>query len=693
MSILVTGGAGFIGSHLVERLLADGDDVVALDNFDTFYDPSIKEENLKHARTFETFTEVRGDIRDPELYARLPEGIDTVVHLAARAGVRPSIEDAPLYVDVNIGGTILLLDFMRTRGIRRLVFGSSSSVYGDAASVPFSESDAADRPISPYAATKRAGELLVHSHAHLFGFGAVCLRFFTVYGPRQRPDLAIHKFARMMAAGDEIPMFGDGTSERDYTYITDILDGIQGALGFLTRNPRAYEIVNLGGAHTVSLRYMVAQVASTVGRVPRIAIMDTQPGDVRRTCADVSKAESLFGYRPSVAFSDGIRRFGDWYRKQAVPVQAARRPLAPMASNGTRRQQIMAGALALLFVAGCASGGGQDFDMGGPLPVVTTDSTRIADANRTILTTGSVGLGGVVSPGGVPDEYRIGAQDQVKIDVFGVEAFNGTFRVDAGGAVVLPLIGPIEAAGRTPRELEAGIEARLRETYMKDPHVAVQVVEVLSHGVSVIGAVHRPGVYQIPGRTTLLEVLALAEGLNESAGSSIFVVRRPAGPPAPQDTLTTDFASLLRGPSGDVLEVDLGALLDAGRTEANIEVLPGDIVQVGAAGLVYVVGEVNRPGEFTIPPGAPLTVLQALAMAQGLGRTANAGRAVIVRQAEDGSRHEVPIDLDQVLEGSIPPPAMEERDVLYVPKNGSKAFALGVVNALVGMVTFRGIVR
>jgi polysaccharide export outer membrane protein len=343
-------------------------------------------------------------------------------------------------------------------------------------------------------------------------------------------------------------------------------------------------------------------------------------------------------------------------------------------------------------MAGCASGGGQDFDMG-PLPV-TADSARIANANRTILTTGSVGLGGAVSPVGVPDEYRIGPQDQVKIDVFGVDAFNGTFQVDAGGAVVLPLVGPIEAAGRTPRELEAAIEARLRETYMKDPHVAVQVAEVLSHGVSVIGAVRRPGVYQIPGRTTLLEVLALAEGLNESAGSSVFVVRRPDGPPAPQDSLTTqDFASLLRGPSGDVLEVDLGALLEAGRTEANIEVLPGDIVQVNAAGLVYVVGEVNQPGEFTIPPGAPLTVLQALAMAQGLGRTASAGRAVIVRQAEDGSRHEVPIDLDQVLDGSIPPPAMEPRDVLYVPKNGSKAFALGVVNALVGMVTFRGIVR
>jgi protein involved in polysaccharide export with SLBB domain len=560
-------------------------------------------------------------------------------------------------------------------------------VYGDAASVPFSESDPADRPISPYAATKRAGELLVHSHAHLFGFGVVCLRFFTVYGPRQRPDLAIHKFARMMASGAEIPMFGDGTSERDYTYYTDILDGIQGALEFLTRNPSAYEIVNLGGAHTVSLRHMIAQLASAMGIVPRIAVMDTQPGDVRRTCADVSKAERLFGYRPAVAFNDGVHRFGDWYGRQATPAPAARRKRAP-SSNGARRRQLMAGSLALLLMAGCASGGPQDLDVG-PLPV-TSDSTRIAEANRTILTTGAVGVGGTA--GAVPDEYRIGSQDQVSIDVFGVEDFDGTFRVDAGGAIALPLLGPIEAAGHTPRELEARIEARLRETYMKDPHVAVQVTEVLSQGVSVMGAVRRPGVYQIAGRTTLLEVLALAEGLNESAGSSIFVVRRTVGPPVLHDSLTTlDFASVPRGPSGDVLEVDLGALLDGGRSEANIEILPGDIVQVRPAGLVYVVGEVNRPGGFTIPPGSPMTVLQALAMAEGLGRTANADGAVIVRQAEDGSRHEVAIRLEQVLEGSIPPPAMEERDVLYVPNNGTKAFGLGVVNALVGMLTFRGI--
>lgn len=442
MSILVTGGAGFIGSHLVERLLADGEEVVVLDNFDTFYDPFIKASNLRRARDFETYTEVRGDIRDPAVYTRLPAGIDTVIHLAARAGVRPSIEDANLYVDVNIRGTILLLEFMRTRGIKRLLFGSSSSVYGDAASVPFSETDAADRPISPYAATKRAGELLVHSHAHLFGIGAVCLRFFTVYGPRQRPDLAIHKFAQMMAAGAEIPMFGDGTSERDYTYVTDILDGIQGALGFLTRNPGAYEVVNLGGARTVSLRLMIAQVASAMAVVPKIASVGAQAGDVRRTCADVSKAERLFGYRPSVAFGDGVRRFADWYRKQNGPIRAPRSERserAPAAASNAPQQRIMAMGLALLLMSGCASGGSQNVDVG-PLPV-TSDSTRIADANRTILTTGAVGLGGAVSAAGVPDQYRVGPMDQVSINVFGVEEFNGTYRVDDSGEIALPLVG------------------------------------------------------------------------------------------------------------------------------------------------------------------------------------------------------------------------------------------------------------
>jgi len=325
VKILVTGAAGFIGSHLCERLLGAGHDVVSLDSFDTFYDPAIKERNLATSRHFESFEEVRGDIRDPATYARLPEDIDTVVHLAARAGVRPSIDDPHLYVDVNLRGTILLLDFMRERGIRRLLFGSSSSVYGDTASVPFSEGDPGDRPISPYAATKRAGELLVHAHGHLFGMGAICLRFFTVYGPRQRPDLAIHKFARMMCAGEAIPMFGDGRSERDYTYIDDILDGVEGALGLLEKHPDVYDVVNLGGARTISLRDMIAQVGIAMGAEPRISKMPAQPGDVLRTYADVSKAERLFGYQPATPFAEGLHRFADWYRTEHPETSRARR--------------------------------------------------------------------------------------------------------------------------------------------------------------------------------------------------------------------------------------------------------------------------------------------------------------------------------------------------------------------------------
>lgn len=316
MKILVTGAAGFIGSHLCERLLSHGHRVVAMDCFDSFYDPSIKERNLAVARAMEGFQEVRGDIRDPEAYARVPSDVDCVVHLAARAGVRPSIEEPELYFDVNVSGTVRLLEFMRDRKIRNLVFGSSSSVYGDSATVPFSETDRADRPISPYAATKRSGELLVHSYADLYEMSAVCLRFFTVYGPRQRPDLAIHKFARLLYAGEPIPMYGDGSSERDYTEIEDILDGIEGAIHFLARQPNAYEIVNLGGARTIALGRMIRLLGEALGVEPRIRHLPDQPGDVRRTFADVSRARELFGYSPSVPFEDGLRRFGAWYLRE-----------------------------------------------------------------------------------------------------------------------------------------------------------------------------------------------------------------------------------------------------------------------------------------------------------------------------------------------------------------------------------------
>jgi polysaccharide export outer membrane protein len=351
--------------------------------------------------------------------------------------------------------------------------------------------------------------------------------------------------------------------------------------------------------------------------------------------------------------------------------------------------------IGLLFIAaGCASRGADEAYDVGPWPVASGDSTRIADVNQRILTSSLASAGSA----SVPDQYRIGAHDAIEIEVFGVETFSGTFRVEDTGDVALPLLGSVEAAGNTTRELEELIETRLRETFMKDPHVTVHVSEVLSHGVSVIGSVRQPGVYQVTGRSTLLEVLALAEGLTEGAGNTVFVVRpasdrvMEASPRVIQDSLMSqEYDSLPRSHDGEVFEVDLGRLLEYGGTDANLEVLPGDIVQVRPAGLVYVVGEVNRPGGFTIPPGAPMTVLQALAMAEGLGGTANADGAVIVRQAEDGSRHELPISLEEVLDGSIPPPPLRPRDVLFVPKNGSKAFGMGVVNALVGMVTFRGL--
>ena len=230
MKALVTGAAGFIASHLCEQLLQDGHGVVGLDNFDDFYDPAIKEENLSEARDHARFQLVRGDIRDPELLSSLPDSIDTVIHIAARAGVRPSIAQPVLYYDVNVTGTLRLLELARERSITRFISASSSSVYGNNEKVPFSEADPVDTPISPYAATKKAGELLCHSYNHLYGITCLNLRFFTVYGPRQRPDLAIHKFARLLKAGEEIPMFGDGSSKRDYTYIEDILQGLRGAV-------------------------------------------------------------------------------------------------------------------------------------------------------------------------------------------------------------------------------------------------------------------------------------------------------------------------------------------------------------------------------------------------------------------------------------------------------------------------------
>jgi UDP-glucuronate 4-epimerase len=312
MSVLVTGAAGFVGSHFVDALLERGEEVVGLDNFDDFYARPIKEANLAAARGHEAFRLVEGDIRDAACLEALPDDLDAIAHLAARAGVRPSIERPVLYTDVNVMGTMQLLALARTRGIEPFVFASSSSVYGNNEKVPFSEDDAVDHPISPYAATKKAGELLCHAASHLDGLGAICLRFFTVYGPRQRPDLAIHKFVRLLGSGEEIPMFGDGSTSRDYTYVTDIMDGVTKALDWARANPGAYEIVNLGESRTVALSEMIRVIGEEMGVEPRIRQLPMQPGDVNRTFADVSKAKRLLGYDPTVGFREGVKEFVAW---------------------------------------------------------------------------------------------------------------------------------------------------------------------------------------------------------------------------------------------------------------------------------------------------------------------------------------------------------------------------------------------
>jgi UDP-glucuronate 4-epimerase len=315
-SVLVTGGAGFIGSHLTDRLLADGADVVVLDNFDPFYDASAKQRNLEAASRSPRFRLITGDIRDPAAvdaaFAALP--IDAVVHLAARAGVRPSIEDPALYTSVNLDGTVQVLEACRRRGVSRFVFGSSSSVYGNNAKVPFAEDDPVDHPISPYAATKRAGELLAHSYHHLFGMRVSCLRFFTVFGPRQRPDLAIRKFATLMAAGREIPVFGDGTTGRDYTYVDDIVDGIVRSL----ERTRGFHIWNLGGSHPVLLNDLIAVLARGLGCTPNLRRLPPQPGDVDRTWADVARARTELAWEPGTSFEKGIERFLAWFEVERL---------------------------------------------------------------------------------------------------------------------------------------------------------------------------------------------------------------------------------------------------------------------------------------------------------------------------------------------------------------------------------------
>jgi UDP-glucuronate 4-epimerase len=319
--VLVTGGAGFIGSHVSERLVARGDEVVIVDSFDTFYDTAIKRRYIAPLLESGAATLIEQDICDAAALndALGSTSIEAIIHLAARAGVRPSL-DRPLdYVRTNVEGTQSVLELARSRAIKPFVFGSSSSVYGDSTPVPFSESASADTPISPYAATKRAAELLCHSHAHLFGISVICLRLFTVYGPRQRPDLAIHKFAKLMSRGEEIPFFGDGSTERDYTFVDDIVNGVERALDWAVAAPAsAFEIVNLGESQTTSLAELVDLISEALDVTPKLRRLPGQPGDVQRTCADVSRARKLIGYEPRTSMEEGIRRFVEWFRAQPV---------------------------------------------------------------------------------------------------------------------------------------------------------------------------------------------------------------------------------------------------------------------------------------------------------------------------------------------------------------------------------------
>jgi UDP-glucuronate 4-epimerase len=284
-----------------------------VDDFNDFYDPALKRRNVAPYEGREDFRLHEIDIRDRAAVERVfaEDGFDCVVHLAARAGVRPSLSEPVLYAETNINGTLNLLEAARARGVRQFVFGSSSSVYGENKKVPFSEEDPVTKPISPYAATKAAGELLCHTYSHLFGLRTVCLRFFTVYGARQRPDLAIHKFARLISAGRALPVFGDGTTRRDYTFIDDIIAGVRAAMDYEASD---YEVFNLGESRTVELRELIALLEKELGRKASIDRQPAQPGDVPQTFADISKARRLLGYDPRTPIEDGIRRFVEWFK-------------------------------------------------------------------------------------------------------------------------------------------------------------------------------------------------------------------------------------------------------------------------------------------------------------------------------------------------------------------------------------------
>ena len=315
--VLLTGGAGFIGSHVAEALLRRGAELTIVDDLDDFYSPDWKRANLEEVRLAGNFQFLQADICDPEplrtLFAEMR--FDALVHLAARAGVRPSLEQPRLYERVNVAGTVNLLELCREFGVSKVLFGSSSSVYGVSSRVPFSEAEADLRPISPYAATKLAGELLCYTYAHLYRLPVVCLRFFTVYGPRQRPDLAIHKFTSQIESGKPIRLYGDGNSGRDYTYVDDIVAGVLAALKDVPQGGSAlFEVFNLGNSHPVKLAEMVEALERATGRTATCSHEPDQPGDVPLTWADISKASRLLGYKPATSLDEGLQRFVTWYR-------------------------------------------------------------------------------------------------------------------------------------------------------------------------------------------------------------------------------------------------------------------------------------------------------------------------------------------------------------------------------------------
>ncbi|MDZ7375113.1 MAG: GDP-mannose 4,6-dehydratase [candidate division KSB1 bacterium] len=311
MYYFVTGGAGFIGSHLIERLLAENHHVWCLDNFNDYYPPEMKQKNLEVAQSHANFKLIQGDILDERLLTDIfqSQQFDGIIHLAARAGVRPSVQQPKLYEEVNVRGTLNLLEIARVFQVQKFIMASSSSVYGNNRKVPFSEDDPVDQPISPYAATKKAAELIGYTYWNLFNISVTCLRFFTVYGPRQRPDMAIHKFTRLIANDEEIPIYGDGSAQRDFTFISDIIEGVERSI----ERCQGYHIYNLGDSRVVSLMQLLNLIEQNLGKRAKIKYLPAQPGDVRITYADIQKATDDLGYRPLVPIEQGIAAFVEWF--------------------------------------------------------------------------------------------------------------------------------------------------------------------------------------------------------------------------------------------------------------------------------------------------------------------------------------------------------------------------------------------